>query len=102
MILREEWSTNLCQWHGDRWNPAWRPKPGDFVCDNYDAKATFGFVIAVGVLKKGGSERALVLWQKMLSPSLRQARALTKNMARQIADHEDTEIMKILTEMEHQ
>jgi hypothetical protein len=94
--LRKEWTSNLGQKLGpnDPFNPRWQPKPGDAVCDTQDRKGTYGIIVAILPMEKNNGRQAWVLWSKDLQ--LKDHEELVNRMAKDIADEEDNQIMKIL------
>jgi len=95
-VLREEYIDDLARAGLIRSNDYWLPKPGDRVCLEPLGLKSEGIIIAVYPHNPECGDRALVLWTIDVSKGARTLAEVTRNMARQIADEQDNEIMKIL------
>jgi len=99
-MLREEYIDDLMRVGLRRLNDHWDPRPGDRVCLEPLGLKTEGIIIAVYPHNPECGDRALVLWTIDASKGARTLAEVTRKMAKQIADEEDNQIMKILDTIE--
>lgn len=100
MSIKEEWVNTLRPKDRPPEDPKWRPMPGDAVFDCAGRPdETHGIIVSlIEEDATNGATRVLVLWSLELSLRARNEREMIENMRRQIQEHEDSEILRIMQE----